>query len=645
VKPAITTITLLVVNVVLLGYIFLIDNNRLGTDEERAVRGKLADFDEGAVTQILLTTAEGKATIVKRPDGSWSFSTPFKDRFDPELMKELLKESNRMFIRNTIDEKEIDKEGWDDNYFGLGKGAIGLEMLAADGEELASFTIGAPTPTEGLVYAQRKGKDSGAVYAVEGYAREIVASPFNELRDLRLIFAKVDDVYRVKFFPPPPAGIAGIEVRVEKGLDRRWRMEKPLEAAADEELVKELVSKLAKLEIAEIIDEPAADMNAAFDEQSYEIVVRQRTPAADNTKITIEFGKLPVDENDPYVLARVSDRDGLFKVDRRVHYEFGMNDGNALRDRTLADFDYNAVSRVEIERHGLDMEDILLVRGRGGWALQRDPTEPDELEAANSGMVKKLIEDINGEEVLKFSDDAVSNLAQYGLEEPMITVTVTRLYIDPAAEVKDGEERLMIPITKKLLIGASKAFQPFPEVFATFEGEPYVYKIDKFLLGDLRLMNPLGFRTMQLWPKFTAFDLRRITIKDHLEQDPLTLDYDPDRGTWKAMLGAVDVTDEIDRVVLDGYLETLGRPPRGESWTEAGPRSIQRLSEPDLTVIVDLIDPQDRQTPRRIELLSSSTKIGGEFYYGRINRSPDVILLKDSVIQSLRTPLKRLRRK
>ena len=636
-KPAITTITLLVANILLLGYVLVIDRKKPDTETDNIRRGNLAIFDPEAVTKIVLQTPEGKAEIVKLADESWRFTAPFNDRFDPKLMVEIFKDASHMRINDTVSAKEIKKEGWGADYFGFGDGTISLEMFDEDGSSLAGIELGAPTPVEKTVYARRMGDDSEQVHFVWSDLRDVIAQPFNKLRDRRLIYAKVDDVFRVKFRPPPAASL---DVHVEKGLDRRWRMEHPLEARCDEELVEDLVANLAKLEVAEFVDQPGAGMEAAFDENRYEIVMRQHTPAADNKKITIEFGRLPTDEDDPHVLARVSDREGvLFRVDRGVHYAFGM-DGNSLRDRTLADFDYNAVSGVRIKR--VSGEEIALKRWGNAWALQRDPNDLQKLESANGRLVKELIERINDDEILQFASDAAADLEPYGLKEPAMEITVTRLYIDPAEEVEPGQKPMLIPIEDTLMLGVGFINQPGGEPFAAFKGEHYVYKIGDSLPSYIGRQKPLSFKTRQLWPRFTPFDLRKITIQDKTTQDPLELEYNHERNLWRATMGGVDVTDNIDRVVLDGYLEYLGGPPLGDGWTESTKHSILRLAEPDITITIDVIDPQDQKTPRRITFRATATVDRGKLYYGRIDSGADVILLNDDVIRNLRVPLKKL---
>ena len=641
-KPAVTTISLLVANILFLSYILLIDRKRPDTPE-----GMERDFNLGLkanqsleVRSVVLRSDEGEAEIVKQADGSWRFVAPFEDRFDPKLMAVLLEDAEAVRINQTISAKEIKKNGWDDKYFGFNEGSVKVEFFAEGGESLVAFELGGPTPYQGTVYARRLGEAAdGAVYNVRGYLRDTISEPFDALRDPRLIFAKVDDVFRVKF-RPPPAGT--LEVHCDKGPDGRWRMEHPLKARCDQELIEELIGDLAKLEVAEFVDQPDADMEAAFDENRYEIVLRQRTLAEDNAKLTVEFGKVPADDADPYVLARVSDRDGIFRVDKRVHYNFGMN-GNSLRDRTLADFDYNAVSGVTVKRKGA--EPIILKRYGPVWALHRDPANPKNIESANGRMVKELIEQINNEEIVRFASDAAADLELYNLHEPAIEVVINREYIDPNEVVEEGKEPTKIKFEDTLMLAAAAVTQETPEAYAAFKGEHYVYKIANILPPKIARKKASDFRTLQLWPRFFPADLRQVTIADRRSaDDPLVLDYDHERNLWQATRGGEDVTGEIDRLVLDGYLQYVGRPPRGEDWVEATLDAELLLNDPDVTVTLSIVDPQDKKTPRSIKLIASATNDAAKYYFGRVNRGRDVVFIKGETIRALLTPLNRLNR-
>ena len=646
-KPAITTITLLAANILLLGYIFLIDRHRDDTKTRIGTSTQLASFEREAVAKILLETPEGKAEVVKRPDGSWRIVSPFEDRFDPKLISDLLDDAARLRINDTVSAKEIAKEGWGDDYFGFGADAISVELLDAEDKSLAAVELGGPTPFERTIYARRKGDGAdGGVHYVWGYLRDTVNRPFSELRDRRLIFSKADDVFRVKFRPPSPNPF---EVHVERGPDGRWRMEKPLKARCDQELVNDLVAKLGKLKVAEVVDQPAADLEAEFDDGAYEILLRQRTAATDNAKILVEFGKLPIDDQDPFVFARVSDRpEAVFRVDRRVHYEFGMSDGNSLRDRTLGDFQYDAVAAVKIRRAG-DPE-IQLERLNNAWVLRRPADEPadeptDELVSANGRMVKDLIEKINNEEVLEFASDAAADLEPFGLEEPPLEVEITSLFLDPREEVKEGELPTPLQVTDTLMFGVGVANE-IPGAFAAYKGENFVYRIDNVLPPAIARAKALDYKTLQLWPKFTPFDLRKITLEEKGGAGPLQLEYNHQRNLWTATQGGADVTDDIDRLILDGYMEFIGRPPRGEDWTRPSKLSYMRLAEPDLSITIDVIDPQDQTTPRSIGFTAAATREGAKIYYGRVQgQGTDVLVLDEATIRALSMPLRRLSRR
>ena len=191
-------------------------------------------------------------------------------------------------------------------------------------------------------------------------------------------------------------------------------------------------------------------------------------------------------------------------------------------------------------------------------------------------------------------------------------------------------------------MGVGFVNQPGGEAFAAFKGEPYVYKIKEILPGLIGRNGPLNYKTLQLWPRFTAFNFRRVTIREKVSGTPLELSFDYTTNLWTAMRDGVDVTEDIDRVVLDGHLQYLGRPPRGKNWTLRSPRSDDRLLDPDLEITIELVDPQDNKTPQTIGLKASATIPGAQLYYGRVTPGSDVIILDATAIRMLTRPLLRL---
>ena len=192
------------------------------------------------------------------------------------------------------------------------------------------------------------------------------------------------------------------------------------------------------------------------------------------------------------------------------------------------------------------------------------------------------------------------------------------------------------------MLGRGFINQPAGQVFAKFKDENPVYRIGTVLPPKIARLKAIDFKTLQLWPQFLATDLRRITLADKTSQKPLVLDYNFDRNSWTAMLDGVDITEDIDRMVLDGFGQYLGRPPRGEDWTPKTPIAEHLLSDPEVMITIDMVDPQDASVPRRIVFRATSTNQAKKFYYGQVNDGKDVIFLKGETLRYLTLPLRRV---
>jgi len=657
-KPAVTTFTLLAANILVLGFILIFDKK--STAEIREDELWLSKFEIEEAVSVKFTTDEGKAEVVRQEDGSWRFVAPFEDRFAPEKMKEFLALASRLKINVGLEAREIEDEGFDDAHFGFDRNATKVEIFDSDGGTLSAFELGGPAPYEGNVFARRIGEGADdAVHYVWGDLRETTALSFEEMRDPRLIFAKTEEIWRAKFQPPETG--QDVVIHIERAPDKRWQspemrwqLKAPLEARCDQESVKYIIGLLAKVEVAEFADESEVDMSA-FDESKYRIVLRKRTPVKADEKIEIEFGKVPTDENDPYVLARLpGNRSGVFKINKGIINALEM-DAFTLRDRTLSDIDYGAVSEVTIKRGGLRKAadqpdeaappDIVLRRLQQGWVLIRESTGHQK-ESANARKVIDLIDRLNSEEVREFESDSVVDMSLYGLDKPKIEMTIKRLYKNPDAP--DDPDAPLLAFEDTLMIGTSFKAQEGGNFFAAFKGESRVYKLEESLPLALYRDQDLSYKVLNFWPRFFPLNLRKISLLEKGKDTPLELEFDPEFTRWTGNYGKEDLADRVAResVFMGGYQQFLAAPPRGNRWSQPSAISEARLKDPDMTAIIDLVDPRDGKTPIRMTMSVAATSNVRNFYYVQVTIPgkviPELLIIDAGTFQTLAGPLKRL---
>lgn len=217
-----------------------------------------------------------------------------------------------------------------------------------------------------------------------------------------------------------------------------------------------------------------------------------------------------------YGYVRWSGHPGILAVGApfRLRVEKGLFQ---LRDKRVAEFNPDTVRKVEIARGDTR---VVVEKLTEAWRLTfpvNDRTDEDE--------VLKLINRLRTAEFTRVVAEASRERAQYGLENPTLTVTIFEG--DPAR-------------TKTIMIGHRKDGSRFPPFFAAVSASPMVFLVDSTFVVDIRK---------------TASDLRfkRIFAFDASGVDRLKLAYrdrvvecvrDKAGDTWQVLQPKLHIVQE-----------------------------------------------------------------------------------------------------
>jgi len=235
--------------------------------------------------------------------------------------------------------------------------------------------------------------------------------------------------------------------------DGTWRLLKPLDAAADQTAVRNLVNAIADCEVKKDLDKPESNLAAyGLDKPMVTITVRLK----DKELPAIEVGKnTPVGFSTYVTLA--SDK----KI-RLVNSAFrsGMDkQPKDLRDKTILTFNDKDVHQVSLQGDG---KDILLTRKDDSWRLERPADAP-----ADAATMRTLLSGLRAMRAVDFPSDSAQDVASYGLNSPRLTI-VLRM-------AKGNEE-------KTVLLGNATEKK---DVYLKLAGEPTVYTVSNWVFGDL----------------------------------------------------------------------------------------------------------------------------------------------------------------
>ncbi len=229
--------------------------------------------------------------------------------------------------------------------------------------------------------------------------------------------------------------IAGIGLRypnreIELALDPhgRWVLTKPLKAAADQMAAEELARAIAGLEIKKTVAEGVKDL-APFGLSPPRAVVtvslrnKKELPAVEVGKATpIGFSTYIMRADKPTVMITSS--------------TFGTQmtkDVDDLRDRQLLSSSADQADKVVIEhRPGGTIE---LDKTEGQWKIVKPSSYP-----ADSNAVTSLLSALTSGRISRFVSDSPANLAEYGLDQPQLTISVSTGKQQPPQSLAFGKQ-------------------------------------------------------------------------------------------------------------------------------------------------------------------------------------------------------------
>jgi hypothetical protein len=360
--------------------------------------------------------------------------------------------------------------------------------------------------------------------------------------------------------------------------DKGWRIAKPVDAPADDNAVKAVVSTLADAEVQKTLDAMPSDL-APFGLDKPTVTARvtlkdgSQPPAVAVGKNTAIGGKTYVRKGDEAKLYLTTSSIG-----------FGLNKQvKDLREKQILTFKDEDVTRVDIAPQGA--EKVTLTRkDKDAWTV--DPGD----HPADSTEVRSYLSSLRSTRAVDFPDDTGVDLAKYGLVEPRLAVTVT---------VGKGGGAT----TESLLVGGETTEGTQKQVYAKRADQPTVYALGEWSFRTLdKTAGQLRDKTV------LGFDPARVAraVLEHKDSAPVTM-VRADAG-WR-----VEGADgkKPKETVIGSFLDDLRELRGSEIAAEpASDLAAYGLDAPDLRVTLTDKDGQAIGTVL-------AAKHGGKFYVMR----------------------------
>lgn len=322
-----------------------------------------------------------------------------------------------------------------------------------------------------------------------------------------------------------------LEVRAEDGAvtelrqdDGVWRLVAPVEAAADDVSATSLAATLSSLEINRVLDEGPVDLEP-FGLEAPAIEIGVAADGGDGRQRLLIGDETPTG-SDRYAKLDASDRVFLIPGYHRTTLNKTTFD---LRDKTLLDFDRDALDRLEVMS---GERTIGFARDGDDWRL----AEPLEA-AADFGTVEGLIGSLGSGRMRAVASESADALDEYGLDAPAHTVS---LHAGSA--------------TATLHVGAAAEDGTY---YAHDAARPLVFTVDATLVTNLE-RDADEYRRKDLFA-FRAFNASRLEVQRGddtvvFEKRAASEDDEDGEDTWEL---AAPASGSVPHDAMDDLLSKL----------------------------------------------------------------------------------------
>ncbi len=241
------------------------------------------------------------------------------------------------------------------------------------------------------------------------------------------------------------------KIVVEKA-NGAWSLSEPVKAKADGISVQSLLKTLSQCELKRTIEEKPKDL-APYGLDKPMTTVKITVPGKEVP--ALEIGKAAPVGDAAYALRSGEDKLLLTSTSCRSTLDKKPKD---LRDKSILTFTDDQVQRIAVHKEGAD---IVLVKKDGRWRIE----SPGD-HAADDTIVRSYLSTLRNLRAVDFPSEAPTDLQQYGLAAPRLTVSVGL-----------GGDK-----TDELLVG--KDNEP-SQIFVKTAAAPTVYAVGDWAFRDL----------------------------------------------------------------------------------------------------------------------------------------------------------------
>ncbi|MEK7359376.1 MAG: DUF4340 domain-containing protein [Planctomycetota bacterium] len=411
-----TTLILLIVAAIGIGYVFLYERKQLPQEEwERLQKKVIPDFKSSLVKKIELKNESGTVVLEKRADSYWYIIDPQKIRADNSEIKSILSEFE--FMTKIGSFKQESGKTYDLKDYGLDVIKTSITMYTDVHAQPDTIQVSGPKSKYTVFVGQKLAAGDNVymkldaneeVFVVPGSLYEKAHKTILDLRSKWVFSFDKEAVSRLQIKTGAHDIVCGKKVS-------SWRLNEPIDDLADMERIKEILTKLKNLQIENtdfVSDDPSDLAKFGLDNPQLTVTITENDVAQ-----TVHFGYTL--DNKVYV--KRTDEPTIFFLKDMIIADLNRKP-NDLRDRRVVRFD-------TIGTYGLNKLEIKTATDsmviEKALDLDWKITKPVNI-YADQDTVKNFIEQIKTLEIEDFVSDKPADLAAYGLQDVTFEICVTK---------------------------------------------------------------------------------------------------------------------------------------------------------------------------------------------------------------------------
>jgi len=396
-----STIVLLVVTIGFGIYLLTYEKEKPGTDQQAERSRKVFNVRASEIRKITLRRKDVTyvAERLERETGKgeklryWQITAPLKARAAQSVFEGIASDLSML-------QKGVEIPGKNLAEYGLDDPKVKVTFETADGTS-GTLNVGDQGPLGEDFYISTD--DDPGVYLVPNPLYKKVTLAAREYRDKTLVTILKDEVGTIRIIKQ------GKAVAIED-TEQGWLIVEPIRTRANSSKIKNILEQLYEQQLTDFLVDDPKDLSAYG--LSVPPLVVELT-AYDGRKCSLSLGD-SVKDNPSHVYALRSGEKTIVSVPNTLieRLGWGLND---LRDRRLLAATGRDFTRIEIT----GAREIKIHKREGKWRIVRPKVANAQTEA-----VVALLRRIVYMEAEKFVDDDPKDLARYGLDKPVISVTL-----------------------------------------------------------------------------------------------------------------------------------------------------------------------------------------------------------------------------